>query len=263
MIQTLAARRPAPRPVPAAAAGAVFTCSLDDGHPSDLRAAGILSRHGLSATFYVPITNSEGDAVLSAADIRALDGAFEIGSHTLDHRYLRSLAPDQARYQIVEGKRRLEDVLGHAVAGFCYPGGKYRRQHVGLVAEAGFRYARTVTNLHFDTGDQPFEIPTTLQFFPHDRNLYLRNFVKGGDWARRQDALKIAMRHEYWLDRLYALFDHSLAHGGVFHLWGHSSDIDRFGIWDEFDHFLAYASTCVARGNRLTNNQLALRGFED
>jgi peptidoglycan/xylan/chitin deacetylase (PgdA/CDA1 family) len=260
MIQPLAVPRSAPRPAPAVGS-AVFTCSLDDGHPSDMRAAAILAKHRLSATFYVPIANSEGDAVLTAADIRSLDRAFEIGSHTLDHRYLRPLAPDEARYQIVEGKRRLEDILGHDVPGFCYPGGKYRREHVGLVADAGFRYARTVANLHFDAGDQRFEIPTTLQFFPHDRNLYLRNFVKGGDWARRQDALKIAMRHEHWLDRLYALFDHSVEHGGVFHLWGHSRDIDQFGIWDEFDRFLAYAASCVARRNCLTNGQLALRGF--
>lgn len=259
MTQPIAAQRPAPAAAPVAG-NAVFTCSLDDGHPSDLRAAAILSRHCLNATFYVPLANSEGDAVLTPADIRDLDREFEIGSHTLDHRYLKPMTAQEARYQIDEGKRRLEDIVGHEVAGFCYPGGKYRREHVGLVAAAGFRYARTVTNLHFDAGDQRFEMPTTIQFFPHDRNLYLRNFVKGGDWARRQEALKIALRHDHWLDRLYALLDHAVERGSVFHLWGHSHDIDLFGAWDEFDRFLAYAATCIARRHRLTNGQLAERG---
>jgi peptidoglycan/xylan/chitin deacetylase (PgdA/CDA1 family) len=200
--------------------------------------------------------------VLTPGDIRQLGQQFEIGSHTLDHRFLKSLAPEDARYQVLEGKHRLEDIVGHSVSGFCYPGGKYRREHVGMVADAGFTYARTIVNLHFDSGDQPFEMPTTLQFFPHDRNLYLRNFLKNGDWSRRQEGLKVALRHEHWLDRLYALFDHSAERGGVFHLWGHSRDIDEFGAWDEFDRFLAYVSSCVARRNRLTNGQLAVRGHQ-
>jgi peptidoglycan/xylan/chitin deacetylase (PgdA/CDA1 family) len=260
--QPIAALRPEPPSPPSlpSAAGPVFTCSLDDGHPSDMRAAELLVRHRLNGTFYVPITNSEGDAVLTASAIRALAQQFEVGSHTLDHCYLKRLPLAEARRQICEGKARLEDIVGHGVDGFCYPGGKYRQEHVGLVAAAGFRYARTVMNLHYDSGGLPFEMPTTLQFFPHHRNLYLRNFIRGGNWSRRQDALKVALRHEHWLDRLYALFDHAVEHGAVFHLWGHSLDIDRFGIWTEFDRFLAHVASCVPQRNRLDNGQLAARG---
>ncbi len=35
-----------------------------------------------------------------------------------------------------------------------------------------------------------------------------------------------------WRELACALFDHSLAHGGVWHLWGHSWEVERYGAWD-------------------------------
>lgn len=240
---------------------AVFTCSIDDGHPLDLRTAGLLAKHGLEATFYIPVQNREGPHVLGRQELRELGQRFEIGSHTFEHCFLKYLTPEQASFQVREGKARLEELLGKPIAGFCYPGGKYLRQHVDLVRAAGFRYARTTENLCFDGGLSPFEMPTTLQFFPHGRDVYLRNFVRGGNWARRQEALMIVLRHPHWLDRLYALFERSLQRNGVFHLWGHSSDIEAAGAWDEFDRFLGHVASCVPRRNRLSNEVLAARSF--
>jgi peptidoglycan/xylan/chitin deacetylase (PgdA/CDA1 family) len=238
-----------------------FTCSLDDGYLSDMKAADLLVKHDVSATFYIPIRNREGLQVLPAAQIREIGTRFEIGSHTYDHCFLKGIGFHEAEYQVIEGKKQLEDLLGHQVLGFCYPGGKYRQQHVDLVKVAGFQYARTTTNLCYDTGNQPFEMPTTFQFYPHDRNVYFRNFIKGGDWMKRQPGLKIALQHENWIDRLYALFDYALASDGVFHLWGHSKDIDDLNAWGALDRFLAYVASKIPPEDRLTNEQLANRGF--
>src|SRR6185312_1811897 len=127
-----------------------------DGHPSDRKAAELLAKHGLRATFYVPIRNCEGPPVLSSTDLWQIANEFEIGSHTLDHRFLRDLPAAVARRQIFQGKKILEDRLGRRIAGFCYPGGKFRGEHAVLAADAGFRYARTIANLRFDAGDRPF-----------------------------------------------------------------------------------------------------------
>lgn len=226
-----------------------------------MRVAELLGQHGLGATFYIPVKNREGWNVLCKQSIRQLNEQFEIGSHTLDHCYLKTLSHIEARRQIYDGKSQLEDIIGKPVHGFCYPGGKYRHEHTELVASAGFTYARTTINLCFDIGERPFEMPTTYQFFPHSRDVYLRNFIRGGNWTRRQDGLKVALRHENWLDRLYALFDYSFEHNGMFHLWGHSRDIERLDAWDEFDRFLAYVAAHVPRRNRLTNGELAARSF--
>ncbi len=241
--------------------GALFTCSIDDGHPSDMRMAELLSKHGLKGTFFIPLKNREGRPVMSASQIRDIGREFEVGSHTYDHCYLKSAGEAEAAYQVVEGKNRLEDVLGQKVEGFCYPGGKYLQKHVALVQAAGFSYARTTRNFCFDCGSEPFEIPTTIQFYPHSRNVYIRNFLSGGEWPARLGGLKLALLQDNWMDRLYALFDHAHRHQSAFHLWSHSNDIDTLSAWKEMDRFLGYVADRVAIPNRLENRQIAKRYF--
>lgn len=237
----------------------VFTCSIDDGHPSDIKTAELLHKHGLRGTFFVPIRNCEGDDVLSDASIRELGRHFEIGSHTMDHRYLKKVDIWHAYHQIHDGKSRLEDVLGEKVNGFCYPGGRYTGRDVELVKACDFTYARTTMNLRFDGGRRPFEMPTTLQLYPHDRSVYLRNFIGAGDWLQRIDGLRLALQHADWVRRLYAMFDHACRRGGTFHLWGHSKQFDELDSWSEMDTFFAYVAARIPAHNRLTNEQLAGR----
>lgn len=233
-----------------------FSLSVDDGHPLDLRIAGLLDRYGLQATFYLPIENCEGQPVLDATQMRELAQCFEIGSHTLSHRFLTTLDDEAARRQIVDGKRVLEDRLGAAVRGFCYPGGRYRRQHVQQVIDAGFAYARTTQNLRIDAEAPAFEMPTTAQFYPHPRQVFARNFVSQRDWTRRWPALRVALEEDDWRRRLYRLLDLALERGGVFHLWCHAIDIERLQLWNALEHFLARVAREFAPTQRLGNAQL-------
>lgn len=241
--------------------GPLFTCSIDDGHPSDMKTAELLHKHGLSGTFFVPIRNCEGDEVLPDAQIREIGRRFEIGSHTYDHRYLKKVDIWQAYHQINDGKKYLEDVLGMPVNGFCYPGGRYLARDVELVRACGFSYARTTMNLCFDAGQRPFEMPTTVQFYPHDRAVYLRNFAGSGNWFRRTTGLQLAMQHGDWMKRLYAMFDHAVRSNGTFHLWGHSKQFDELNAWQQLDAFLAHVARAVSSQNRLTNEELAVRSL--
>ena len=241
--------------------GAVFTFSSDDGHPSDMKVAELLGKHCLRGTFYVPIRNCEGLPTMSKDELRGVGRYFEIGSHTVDHCYLRTVGEVEANRQITEGKARLEDMLGQSVAGFCYPGGKYRRSDLTLVRRAGFTYARTTTNLCFDAGHSRFELPTTIQFYPHSRAVYWRNFALAGRWGNRQAALRLAVEHENWIERMYALFNYSCQHEGTFHMWAHSYEIDRLNAWRELDRFFAHVANKVTAQNRLTNQQVASKQF--
>jgi peptidoglycan/xylan/chitin deacetylase (PgdA/CDA1 family) len=237
--------------------GALFTCSIDDGHPSDIKAAELLNKHGLNGTFFIPIKNSEGSAVMTRSQLLEIGARFEIGSHTFDHLFLTRVDAATARYQIEAGKHRLEDMLGKEVCGFCYPGGKYERQHVDMVRSAGFRYARTSMNLCFSQGVQPFQMPTTIQFYSHRRSIYLRNFASGGNWIGRRDGLRLALQHEDWIKRLYALFDHACKDGKLFHVWMHSGEVDRLHAWKALDLFLGHVAARTAVRDRLINAQIA------
>lgn len=238
---------------------AVFTCSADDGNPLDMRMAELLCKHGLNGTFYVPIFNREGAPVLTKKQLMQLSARFEIGSHTHDHCYLKNLSLTEATYQINAGKKQLEELVEHTVDGFCYPGGKFSRSHLALVQDAGFKYARTTTNLCIDTGISRFEVPTTIQFYPHSKSVYLRNFLQAGRWDKRAHGLYLVLSNENWIERIYALFNYCCERGGTFHLWAHTSEIDQLGAWQQLDRFFAYVVTRIPLENRLSNQELARR----
>ncbi|NEX62715.1 polysaccharide deacetylase family protein [Noviherbaspirillum galbum] len=239
----------------------LFTCSIDDGHPLDMRTAELLDKHGLRATFYVPIKNREGSYVMTRENLRELSRRFEVGSHTYDHCYLRELDVRRTYYQISKGKNGLEDVLGLPINGFCYPGGKYSAKDIDMVRACGFVYARTTANLFLDAGHSRLELPTTIQFYPHSRGVYLRNYARSGDWLKRAGPLYLALRNDHWIKRLHALFDHAVEAGRVFHLWGHSKQIDELDAWDEFEAFLAHVGQQVRADARLTNGELVQRVY--
>jgi len=239
--------------------GLLFTCSIDDGHPSDLKVAELLAKHDLHGTFYIPIKNREGYAVLPRAQLAELGRSFEIGSHTYDHCYLGEVDIWEAYFQIAQGKKELEDMIGKEVTGFCYPGGKYAKRDIDLVKACGFRYARTTMNLRLDIGANQYEIPTTVQFYPHHKSVYVRNFAEAGHWLGRQGALRLAVKHDEWMRRLFALFDYACEHGQMFHLWAHSREIDKIDAWRQLDSFFHHVAGAVTHENRVDNAQLLRR----
>ena len=230
-----------------------FTTSWDDGHPLDLRVADMLAARGFAGTFYVPRDNREGRPVMTDDELRRLAAGFEIGGHSIDHVMLTGLAPRELDHQLRDGKRRLEDVLGRAITGFCYPGGAHDRGIRDAVQAAGFRYARTVTNLSLDPPRDRFRVPTTLQLFPHARMTYLKNFARRGDWRSRGVPLAICLRDGSLDSCLERLLRFAVARGGVFHLWGHSWELESHGLWGALDRFLGVAAGLVAREHRLSN----------
>ena len=239
-----------------------FTTSWDDGHPLDLRLAELLNRYGFRGTFYVPLTNREGLPVLPVAGLRELDALGEVGSHTLDHWYLPTLSDGAARQQIHDGRVALENAVGHSIAGFCYPGGKFRRAHRDMVEAEGFSYARTTRNLTFEPDGHPFERPTTLQFYPHSRAVYLSNWIKHGNQRQRLSFAVRAIATPDLLPLLKACLLSARSIGGTFHLWGHSWELDSFGGWALLDEFLAFAADHVETSDRATNGELFARSHD-
>ena len=235
----------------------VFSLSVDDGHPQDMRMAELLLRHGLRATFYIPLRNSEGPPVLAPPTMRELSNHFEIGAHTLEHRYLTRLSIHDALMQIHDGKAALQDLLGKKVDGFCYPGGKYTALHSKMVQSAGFRYARTTRNFYLSAGTSAYELPTTLQFYPHPRSVLLRNFISQRAWSQRRTAFSVIGLESDWLDRFTLLLDYAARSGSVCHFWLHTLDIEKLGLWKRLDELLRFAASKFKAPQRLDNAQLA------
>ncbi|MFN2509799.1 MAG: polysaccharide deacetylase family protein, partial [Chthoniobacterales bacterium] len=60
---------------------------------------------------------------------------FEIGAHTVTHRRLPELSPDEARQEILDSKKMIEDRLRCEVSTFAFPFGRFTRTTYETVRE--------------------------------------------------------------------------------------------------------------------------------
>ena len=112
------------------------------------------------------------DLMMRPAQIKRLhDEGMEIGGHTINHPILATLDAEEARAEIVGGKRRLEEITGAPVTLFAYPNGKpgrdYGPRDVELVKKAGFAAAVSTTSGVANRTSDLFQLP---RFGPWDRN---------------------------------------------------------------------------------------------
>jgi peptidoglycan/xylan/chitin deacetylase (PgdA/CDA1 family) len=217
--------------------------SWDDGHPSDLRLAEVLRCFGLKGTLFIPLANSEGLPVVNPVQIRRLAEDFEIGGHTLDHVYLNTLDRKEMLRQVGDCRKRLEDITSAPVRGFCYPGGRLSEAAVAAVKDAGYGYARTVEQFRFDVGSDLFRLPTTIQFYPHLYRAYCANYLRYGAYRTRWPAFKSLATARSLQERLRNVAMECMHTNGVFHLWGHSWELDALGLWNELESFLAFLTS--------------------
>lgn len=119
-----------------------ISTSWDDGSPEDMKIAELLDRYNIEGTFYIPIFNLSRK-VLTKYQIKQLSKKFEIGAHTLSHVDLTRVNLYKAKEEIFRGKEELEQIIGKRVYKFSFPWGRYNKDIIKLVREAGFISART------------------------------------------------------------------------------------------------------------------------
>lgn len=238
------------------------TTSWDDGHPLDFRVAGLLEKYGFNGTFYIPRSAPHG--VMTHHQISELSRRFEIGAHTLDHVYLNRVSNAVAIEQLSGSRRWVEDVTGQSCQVFCFPGGKYRASRLPLVRAAGFLGARTVELLSIrppQLKNDLFLIPTTVQAFPHRPSIYARNVLARGRSIFSLRARDLILGRD-WIALAERLFVRALQVGGVFHLWGHSWEIDQHRQWENLDRVLSVLSRRAPKPRFVTNGALCQSALE-
>ena len=75
-----------------------------------------------------------------------------IESHTVAHPILTNVSDERLRFELIESKRRLSEILGREANLFCYPNGGFNERAKNLVAEAGYKAAVT-TEIGFNDFD--------------------------------------------------------------------------------------------------------------
>jgi peptidoglycan/xylan/chitin deacetylase (PgdA/CDA1 family) len=233
-----------------------LTTSWDDGHPLDLRVAELLAKYGLQGTFYIP--SETGYPILRAEQVSELAKTFEVGAHTLHHVDLTATPDAEAENEIAASKRHIEEITEKACRTFCFPRGRFARRHVAMVKNAGFVAARTVELLSLNAPTQTVGlslIPTTVQAYSHTPLAYWKNCAKRLKTANIRHAIGVGANRD-WASIAISMLERAAESGGVFHLWGHSWEVEETGQWQALERVFAAMEQRKRNGICVTNFEL-------
>lgn len=188
----------------------------------------------MNGTFYVPVRNNERP-VMSATVLNEIADKYEIGCHTVNHLYLNSLNANEANYEISESKTILQNQLGRKIDAFCYPGGKYSERDINLVKQSGFLFGRTTRLFHITPDIQPFLLDTSVQVYNHSSATLVKHCMKNTFFLPIIQNPFFSKGNRNFPKQAEILFDRILTNGGVFHLWGHSWEIDEYDLWKDLE----------------------------
>lgn len=229
----------------------IITTSWDDGHLLDIKLAALLKKYNIKGTFYVtPKHNELVNQLLTKDEIMRLSEDFEIGAHTIYHSLLTELTQEMLTKELSDSKIFLEELLKKPIKMFCYPRGLYNENVKAAVKKADFIGARTIETLNIDYPNDFFEFGTTIHAFPATNifnnvkeslknNIKFLPFMLTGDWK------KIAKE----------TFSYVNKNGGVWHLWGHSWEIEKFNLWGDLEELLIFIAN-KKDFNYLTNSEV-------
>ena len=209
----------------------IVTTSWDDGGSLDLKLADALAERRIAGTFYCAPRNRER-SVMGAAELRRVAERFEIGAHSLTHPDLRRLSQADLTAELTGGRRELEDALGRPVDMFCYPKGRYTPRVRRAVIECGFIGARTTRMFRFDLPADPYLMPATIAARDVAWWAWAPHCLRSGSWTGLRQLTRRGPGRQ-WRELACGLFEHTIRRRGVWHLWGHSWEIEQRGLWDE------------------------------
>lgn len=198
--------------------GAV-TSSWDDGNIHDRQLLGLFRNYGFKGSFYLTSAlfrdvPGGSDERIASSEVAALYAGMEVGSHSATHPRMWTLPPEVAFAEMIEDRRRLEELCGDVVTGFVFPFGRGASADgmVPLAKRAGFLYARrsNPAKVHEPPAD----------FFNWDPSTHC-----GSD-----------------LPEQWEFFKQLGATDRLFNVWGHSYEFERRWGWDHIEKFLAEAA---------------------
>lgn len=218
----------------------LVTTSWDDGRREDLSTLKLLERYGLKGTFYITVGDLNKEGFLSETDVRDMFmQGYEIGAHTVTHLKLPLVPIQTAKLEIERSKNMLEKMIDAEVVSFSYPKGQYNEAIKNLVARAGFKLARTTKSLCVDRPKDPFEVGTSIGIYTHRIMLgtsFMRRFLY------RYNPIKVILGARDLEKRAQIMFDIASRNGGIWHLFGHTSQIKNANIRAKLEKILSYVA---------------------
>ena len=121
--------------------------TFDDGYRNNFTVAlPLLEKFSLPVTLFVIAGAVDADGYLSTDELREISRhpLVTIGAHGLWHRHFTGLSPDSARFELIESRRLLQDIVGRKIELMAWPYGECDPEVERLSAECGYRASWSV-----------------------------------------------------------------------------------------------------------------------
>lgn len=191
----------------------VLTMSYDDGTSADKRLVDIFNRYGIKGTFHINAGLFGSGNRLTEEESALLYEGHEVSAHTLTHPTIARCPKEQIVHEVMEDRKRLEQLFGYTVRGMSYPNGSYNKEIKEMLPHLGIEYARVVQS----TG----------------------GFAMPDDWHEWQPTChhnKQLMEHA---ENFVGL--HKSQYLYLMYVWGHSYEFDHDNNWELIEKFCEFA----------------------
>lgn len=212
-----------------------FTTSWDDGHPLDLKMCKLLKKHNIPGTFYISIKHNR--ECLKPSQIKKIAKDFKVGCHTYSHKDLTKLYPWHMEDEILIGKIELERIISETIDTFAYPFGRYDSKIINILKRLNFKEART-TKLFRTHVNNPFKMGITVYAKPHTKMFNIWAIIKSLDMKMFRFIQTNKLFDKPWDTIAIHLLKFVSKNNGVFHLFGHSWEIEENDDWDRLERVL-------------------------
>jgi peptidoglycan/xylan/chitin deacetylase (PgdA/CDA1 family) len=100
----------------------------------------VIRRFNFSVTLFIVTEKIGQPGYLTSAQLKelSLSGLVSIGSHTVSHRYLPGLTPEDIEFELARSKVSLQDLLGTEVEFLAYPWGGFNAQVKEAAKRSGY-----------------------------------------------------------------------------------------------------------------------------
>lgn len=213
--------------------------SFDDTTELDVKAAKLLEKYCLKGTFFLD-TGRIGKQ-LTIEELKWISQFNEVRSHTVTHRNLTKLTPEEVLWELTKSKRLLESITGKHVFSFAYPYGVYNKTVMRLVAKV-FLCGRTVKPFNFNIDKNPYMLKITLSAAPLTTYRLIREdplaLGRFGYLLYRIPSSSAYLKKWNELVRLLLLKRLMSSKQSVFHLLIHANELENKSEWIKLEDVL-------------------------
>jgi peptidoglycan/xylan/chitin deacetylase (PgdA/CDA1 family) len=198
--------------------------SFDDGRIEDRQLVQLMNQYGLIGTFHLNSNKLGTTGYLTQEELQSLFKGHEVSVHSANHPNLTDLSKIDVVYEIVEDRKKLEQLVGYPVRGMAYPFGNTNELVIDAITGLGIEYARTVGDTY------NFSIPTDFLKWQPTIHLFGKTYYKPNDFENDKKELSFFYQviNEFNSSKQLSVLD----------VWGHSWEMGtNQSKWAETEKF--------------------------